>query len=751
MTRQHWLRTIPTCISHKRTARQRFHQRCRPQLENLESRLTPDGSFFSVYNFGPVNIWQAYGITPVLAANYAGQGETIAIIDPYDNPNIKGDLQAFDKAYGLNDPPSFTVVDQNGGSQLPSTDPAGGGSAREEALDVEWAHAIAPGANIVLVECYTAYGDLETGAEWAGSQGYAVVSMSFGADGGTGVYGDIFSPATYPGVTFVASTGDHGSVYGSGGFPADSPNVLAVGGTSLAGDVFSTYFSGYSGESAWGSTGGGISNFYSQPVYQQQLANRPSTTKRMTPDVSFDADPTKGVQIYDSYNGQSSIGWNWYVEGGTSLSAPCWAGLIAIADQIRGQFYHMPPLTGASQTLPRLYGLANDPTSYANDFHDVTSGGNGTYNAGTGYDLVTGLGSPVANKLLPDLAAPAFNMQQPANVAADAGLTAVFQTHADHDPSVQWQVNTGSGFTDIPGATSTTLSVANVSSSSDGYLYRARFTDKFGYTDVTSAARLSVDYVTANPSDQTITFGQSATFTAASFNPSGTDTVQWQVDPGPGFTNIVGATSTTLTLSNPTVAQNGVHYRAMFTNSAGSFYSTSAELNVSPAPLTVVSMQVNDGSPQRSMVTSLTVTFSRPISALLGAFEIDSGTTRLIPTDVTISGNQAIIRFTGLSGVEAGSLADGRYTLVERKGAIYSDGRNYLLLANHSDAFFRLYGDVNGDGKVDLSDRTAFLAAYRSRKGMTSYQWYFDYNNDGMLDSTDYYQFQQRYGTQLTP
>src|SRR5262249_37188665 len=155
------------------------------------------------------------------------------------------------------------------------------------------------------------------------------------------------------------------------------------------------------------STGGGISRWFSQPGYQQNLPNRPSTTRRMAPDVAFVADPATGVNVYDSYNGQSSLGLNWFTVGGTSLSAPCRAGLIAITNQIRAQKEGLPALTGATQTLPRLYELAANPTVYARDFHDITSGGNGTYNAGAGYDLVTGLGSPNATNLMVDLARPA--------------------------------------------------------------------------------------------------------------------------------------------------------------------------------------------------------------------------------------------------------------------------------------------------------------------------------------------------------
>ncbi len=170
---------------------------------------------------------------------------------------------------------------------------------------------------------------------------------------------------------------------------------------------------------------------------------------------------------------------------------------------------------------------------------------------------------------------------------------------------------------------------------------------------------------------------------------------------------------------------------------------------ITAGALTVQSVAVNDGtSPQRSMVSSLTVTFSQAITSLdPGAFEIDTGATRLFPTDLSVSGNQVVIRFTGLAGVVGGSLADGRYTLITHQGKIH--GGTYQTLADHSDAFFRLFGDVNGDGKVDNTDLAAFLLAYRSRRGMTNYRWYFDYGGDGMIDATDYYQILRRSGSHV--
>ena len=219
---------------------------------------------------------------------------------------------------------------------------------------MEYAHTMAPAAKIILVECSSdSFSDLFAGADWAatpvaqGGGGATVVSMSFGQDGGLSgetAYDSDFSPTTYPGVTFLASAGDdgpvkphHGTTY-QANYPADSPNVVAVGGVNLQADPTT---GAYISESVWnelsvgdGATGGGVSNFESQPSYQATAAAGISTTRRVAPDVAFDADPYSGVLIYDSYNG-AVTGSTTYDIGGTSLSSPLMAGVVAVADQIR--------------------------------------------------------------------------------------------------------------------------------------------------------------------------------------------------------------------------------------------------------------------------------------------------------------------------------------------------------------------------------------------------------------------------------
>ncbi|MBV8609494.1 MAG: S53 family peptidase [Singulisphaera sp.] len=347
--------------------------------------------------FTPAQIQKAYGIDSLVASGNAGQGQTVAIVDAFDNPNIASDLHNFDVQFGPKDPPSFTKVNQDGNSSpLPQPAPLGDWGV-EEALDVEWVHSIAPMANIILVEANSpTFNDLIVNgvANAAKLPGVSVVSMSFGASefSSDTRFDSIFqTPPGHNGVTFLASTGDNGA---PGQYPAFSPNVVAVGGTSLVLNPDNSYKS----ESGWSGSGGGFSQFESQPPFQNVVTQ--NMTQRTILDVSFDADPKTGVAVYDSYD--FGAGTPWIQVGGTSLSCPCWAGLIAIVNQERVDAGGTT-LDGPTQTLPALYELYSDPAKYSSDFHDITSGYN-VYPAGIGYDLVTGIGTPIANQLVPDLA-----------------------------------------------------------------------------------------------------------------------------------------------------------------------------------------------------------------------------------------------------------------------------------------------------------------------------------------------------------
>jgi subtilase family serine protease len=362
----------------------------------------------AVSPFTPQEIQEFYGINNITFDTGSGSitgngaGQTIAIIDAYDSPNLldttdpnyaTSDLAIFDQQFGLPDPPSFLKISESVGTPLPTqTSPTSWGL--ESCLDVEWVHALAPMANIVLVEANSGYlSDLiSAAAVTAGAYpGVSVVSMSF-LQGESGSETSYDSDFLAPGVTYLAATGDQGSA--STGYPSLSPNVVAVGGTSI---TTSDAAGDYASETVWnntkGATGGAPSTVEARPSYQSGLTI--AGTTRTTPDVSFDGDPLTGAYVYDSTYNTASSGW--FRVGGTSLSTPCWAALIAIADQGRAEI-SLPSMSGPSVTLPRLYGL---PSS---DFNDITSGNNEVYTAAPGYDLASGIGTPVANLLVPDLA-----------------------------------------------------------------------------------------------------------------------------------------------------------------------------------------------------------------------------------------------------------------------------------------------------------------------------------------------------------
>jgi subtilisin-like proprotein convertase family protein len=346
------------------------------------------------YGLSPAQVREAYGLNNISFAygqiQGDGSGQTVAIIVAYHYANLKADLDVFSAQYGLPDPPSFKQVAQDGTTNYPGSDQ---GWALETCLDVQWVHAMAPRASIIVVEAVSAstLDMISAAANWARQQpNVSVVSMSFGAAefvGQTGYDNTFTTPAGHSGVTFVAATGDTGN---PGTYPAFSPNVLAVGGTTLTLDGANHI----TDETGWSGSGGGVSQYESQPSYQSSASAPFSTTKRTTPDVAFDANPSAGFSVYNSTN----PGGPWVQVGGTSASAPAWAGLIAVANQGR-YLAGLTPLDGRNGVLPELYASASA-------FRDIINGSNGSgsdKSARPGYDMVTGLGSPYADKVTSEI------------------------------------------------------------------------------------------------------------------------------------------------------------------------------------------------------------------------------------------------------------------------------------------------------------------------------------------------------------
>jgi subtilase family serine protease len=355
----------------------------------------PDGqpqfSSKSPTGLSPSAVQSVYHLSGLSGTSGAGAGQIIAIVDAYHDPHALSDLNTWSGHYGIATLLTCTSPTQSGCFQ--QADPQGTPSVNtgwvlEESLDIEWAHAEAPAAKIVLVEAASnSFANLFGAVLYANSIGATEVSMSWGGSefSGESAYD---SYMTHAGTFYTASSGDSGH---GAGYPAASPNVIAVGGTTLNG-CSGTSCTGFTTETAWSGSGGGASAVESIPGYQSGYTGTvfgASTIGLLTggyrgiPDVSFDANPSSGVSIYDStrYQGQSG----WFTVGGTSVGAPNWAGILA---------------AGAAAASTALQGhSAIYSGGYITNLRDITSGSNGSCGtdctAGTGYDLVTGLGSPI--------------------------------------------------------------------------------------------------------------------------------------------------------------------------------------------------------------------------------------------------------------------------------------------------------------------------------------------------------------------
>jgi len=389
-----------------------------------KARLRAAISNPSPQGYIPCDLRTAYYLNKV---SETGSGQLVAVVDAFADPNSSSDLASFDSVFGLPAPPSVTIIAPFGTS---ATTPGNLQSWQlEESLDMEWVHSIAPGANLSLVEARS-----DGGQDLLNAVGYAVntlhanvVSMSWG---GSEFLGEKSFDTSFPnnsGVMFVAAAGDSGS---GAEWPSISANVLSVGGTSLSstatGDGTSTHTScagtgtgsNSSLETAWSGSGGGISAFESIPGYQNSYrgpvygaASISALTggKRATPDVAAVADPNTGVAVYDTagygYGGQTG----WFQVGGTSLATPVWAALLAVVDQQRASAGAPDLSLGANDGTSPIYSIA--PRA----FIDITSGSNGGCGtnciAVAGYDLVTGVGSPIATR---------FRSREPAAQSAPA-------------------------------------------------------------------------------------------------------------------------------------------------------------------------------------------------------------------------------------------------------------------------------------------------------------------------------------------
>ncbi len=439
----------------------------RPMSDDLQGPFSPVTPTAACSGSGslliPCQLQNAYNSTPLLAAGSTGRGITIGVVDNYDSeepqPQLALDLADFDSAFGLTAPPLNFLYPVPTSLNLNATPSSLWGV--EEALDLQWSHAMAPGATIDMTFAPNPSIGLYEAVDFlVAHQSVNVLTMSWGepdvgvfnaydtacssacnasTDGSYGILSPVLAAAAAEGITVFAASGDCGSADGTSGvstnYPASDPFVTGVGGT-----VLQVSDSGaYEAETAWegnstgavspgctnqGGSGGGYAPFPA-PWWQEGPGVVRSIPYRGVPDVSADA--ATPVEVY--YHSVSiSV-------GGTSLSSPLWAGFAALGVQYAGE--------NLGSLSPQLYSILRSPT-YDRIFHDVTAGSNGAYSAGVGWDPVTGIGTPNVGQLVPLLG----SYSPPVNRFL-VGLTGT-PRYAPAPATVVFQVQTSGGVAPYP-------------------------------------------------------------------------------------------------------------------------------------------------------------------------------------------------------------------------------------------------------------------------------------------------------------
>jgi len=392
--------------------------------------------------YSPQQIQQAFEVTPLLNEGITGKGHTVVIIDAFQDPTLQTDLAAFDQLFGL-PAPDFVQVAPDGLTPFDPNDGNQVGWAGEIALDVQWSHAMAPGAKIELVLAPSNQdADILDVTKWAVDHNVGdVISQSFGENENCvdpkllKKEHQVFDEATHKGITLLASSGDEGAAQQTcdgtswvqvASSPASDPLVTAVGATELfaAPDCNAAHPcppdsptpGTYDHEIALNepaglftpgnfSTGGGFSDLYTRPSYQVGVAHTRDGS-RGVPDISFTGSINHGVLAScGACAGVTTPAF--FIFGGTSVGSPCWAGLVTLADQLAGR--------RLGQINEALYQIAQNPEQYANTFHDTTVGNNTVqepdannnlvtvqgFDAQTGWDATNGWGTPIVSNLLP--------------------------------------------------------------------------------------------------------------------------------------------------------------------------------------------------------------------------------------------------------------------------------------------------------------------------------------------------------------
>lgn len=535
-----------------------------------------------------------------------GAGQKIAIV--IDTFPATSDVTTFWSVCGINQSAANLEYYQVVSGTLPAT-------SGEETLDVEWASALAPGAKVRVyatlslsfINLDKAYRKIIT--DLPSQPSLHQVSLSYGAGETYVSTSQIITDAQYfatlasNGVSVLVSSGDGGSTPGTSGhdhtgptqaeYPASDASVTAVGGTSLTVDATT---GDTTSETAWYDGGGGVSAVVTRPSWQTGTGV-PAGTKRCVPDVALAADPaTGGILVWNNAG---------YIVGGTSWSAPAWAGLVALLNEARTN----AGLASAGLLGPRLYPLLGSASLV-----DITGGSNGpsgVYNAGPGYDLCTGVGVPSFSTLLATLSAvaPAVGTQ-PQNVAVNAGQPATFSITATGTAPLtyQWQVsadggNTWTALTDngtTTGTATATLQLAATPASLSGSRFRCVITNAAGQVRSNSAT-LTVTSPPAitSPATAAGTYGQAFAYTITATNAPTSFAAS-------GLPGGLAPTGTSGLISGTPAAAGSFSATVSATNSAGTG-TAPLTVTISPAPAAVTLSNLSatyDGHPHPATATT---------------------------------------------------------------------------------------------------------------------------------------------------
>lgn len=629
-----------------------------PQSTIWNGGETPS-SMACVYQTGPASLPGC----PISGGNYnnpVGGSRMIAIVDAYHYPTAASDFVTFSQQFGL---PSGDACGTNGNAACFTQVYATGsqpqsncGWAQEAALDIEWAHAMAPKAQIVLVEAASnSFSDLfqavNVASNMVANAGGGQVSMSWGGNefSSEALYDSNFST---PGVTYFASSGDTGGVVI---YPSASPNVISTGGTTVNRDSNGNFI----GESTWSSAGAGPSAYEPAPTYQSSIYTLAQVLngKRGTPDYSFDANPASGVSVYDSTSCQGYVGW--LVFGGTSVSAPSLAGIFNQAGAFDGGWEGGSNTSSVQSNIYQNYDTTSSggtSCQYQSPFYDVTSGSAGSYPAGACWDFATGIGSGRGVSGL--TASAGFSLSAtPSSQSVDPGSGTSYTVNVSFSGDFSGTVTlsaaglpTGAGVTFSPDSLSnsgsSTMAVTTAGNTPAGS-YPVTISATSGSVSHTTTVTLVVN--TASSGD--FSLGASSGTITVAVNSSSTDTIT--IVPSGGFTGSVSLSLSGLPRrTSSSFSVNPVSIADSSSKSSVLTIITNKRSSTGTYPLTVTA---TSGSLTKTLVLTLTIgSTSSPdfsISASPSSQTVDPNSSTSFSVNVAASGG-----FSGSVGLSASGL-----------------------------------------------------------------------------------------------